>query len=57
MISMTQIAQTTSWGEKKTRLELWDEQLKDPIVSSVWRIRAGEFCWPKNLVEEAIPNG
>ena len=21
------------------------------------RTRAGEFCWPDNLVEEAIPNG
>ena len=56
---MIQIERTTSWGEikhdwncgkstSKTRSWHWTK------LSGVWRIRAGEFCWPENLVEEAI---
>ena len=30
---MTQIEKTTFWEQIKTRLELWEEHLKDPIVA------------------------
>ena len=46
----------------KTRLELWKEHLKDPIVAldkalkcvenSCWRV-----CWPEKLVEGATSSG
>ena len=49
-------------GRNKTRLERWEEHLKDPIVAldkalkcvenSCWRV-----CWPENLVEGATSNG
>ena len=28
-----QLAKITFWEEKKTRLELWEEHLKDPIIA------------------------
>ena len=30
---MTQNAKTAFWEENKTRLELWEEHLKDPIMA------------------------
>ena len=30
---MIRLAETTFWEEIKTRLELWEEHLKDPIVA------------------------
>ena len=30
---MIQLAKKTFWEEKNTRLELWEEHLKDPIIA------------------------
>ena len=59
---MTESAKTTSWKRNKTRLELWEEHLKHPIVALDKALKCAENSrWrvvrPEKLVVGVISNG
>ena len=61
---MIHLAKKTLLGRNKTRLELWEEHLKDPIValdkalkcveSSCWGVSRPEFLWWKRLLPTSV---